>query len=123
MATPYDACNLGPPQSLVTPILAANFDPASSPTTTTVTVAGLPVGTKAISGYFVVTSNAANHYVIIRQYGLTVNRTSIRTQVANVPVHSSYIVRVDSSFRFDVLAENSGIFEILIFVTEYYMGG
>jgi hypothetical protein len=115
--------NLGPPQSLVTPIAIATINPASTPTTTTVTVVGLPVGTKAIGGRFAVASSTVGDQAIIREYGTAVNRDVQQTQVANNAIFTPFVVRVDTTFRFDVYASNLNISAIDIVILTYYMGG
>jgi hypothetical protein len=115
--------NLGPPIELVTPIVIGTIDPASTPTTTTVTVVGLPGGTKAVAGWFQAVASAVGHYVSMREFGTSVNRSRTATLIAGEPSCQWFCVRVDSSFRFDVYSANAAISAVDITITEYYTGG
>jgi len=112
--------SLGTSKQLVVPIVIATINPGSTPTTTTVTVAGLSAGTKAIEGWYEVIDTTVGDSVAIREYGTSVNRAWGRCIVAGLRHSFWFKVKIDNNFRFDVWASHLDISAIDITITGYY---
>ena len=97
----------------------SSWNPTTTPETNTVNVAAyVPAGTKAIGGWFNVSSSAVGDTVGIRETGGSANVAFLRTQVANQAITMWFEVQLDSSYTFDVVASHLNISDVDVIVTK-----
>jgi len=96
-----------------------NWNPSATPQTLNVVVIDeVPKGTKAVGGWFKVTSSGAGDVVSITSTGSSESRNPVITQVASVPVIGMFEVDLDSSYSFDVVATHLNISDVDIYITK-----
>jgi hypothetical protein len=116
--------DLGTPKYLETAITVVQDNPGAA-AVTTVTVptgaGGVPVGTKGIAGRMTINGNTANDYFTVDQFGKTNNEWIVRVNVANQANDGSYMVALDSSYRFDTYASSANIGTRIITINAVYL--
>lgn len=115
--------NWGPWQGVAQFSVKDNWDPASTPTTLTISVAALvPKGTRAVGGWFYGAGSAAGLTFSVRRKGSSNEESPLFTQVAGQAIAGTFEVQLDSNYEFDLYASNSGVSGVYVYVTKIACG-
>lgn len=113
--------DLGTPKRIEMAEVVTDADPAGAGSTTVDCTNYVPAGTKAVEGWFQMTSSQAADYLAIREYGGTDDRDIARCQVANVVSDGHFLVKLDSSYRFAYYASNARVSGVYIRIWVVYL--
>ncbi len=115
--------NWGPWQGVALTNILTSWNPGTTPATNTVDLSTVvPVGTKAIGGWYRMTSSAVGDSVVISKTGAGESCSCVQTLVANQPTYMWFEVELSASYTFDVIASNLDISDVDVIMTKIACG-
>lgn len=101
--------------------IVTNANPGAAGAITVSVAAYVPMGTKAIEGWFQMSSSVAGDYLAVRETGGTLDCDVCRCQVANVVSDGHFFILLDANRTFDYYASHANIHSVYFRFWIYYL--